>query len=276
MKSCRHARAWGRAVLVPLALAFGTAALSGCASPTAVSFESRGIPEAARLPDRAAVIFGWANDDRSGWSIDHVRIDDRERPEWDQESQRPTVFYLRPGLRKLRLYSSQSRGGSIGSEHRVRSRPFSISVAQGQVLLCPIRVRDEEPQRPIVACTVSDEGIDEAPPRRANAGPSESAESPQVQPDVAEVPVAEPTTPTPRPEVATQEPDRPSPSGDPSVEGDLGRQILDRLGSLEQRLDRLESLLRGAMRRNRPVADEADREPRDSRRQLNIDTTPPW
>lgn len=276
MKPRSRDRTLRRIALESFVVVVVTGVLGGCATPTLVSFESRGLPEAARLPDRAAVIFGWANDDRVGWSIDHVRIDDRERPEWDQESQRPTVFYLRPGLRKLRIYSTQRRSGSSVSERRVRSRLLSISVAQGQVLLCPIQIRAEYPQRPTVSCRVSEEGIEQAPRRQSRAAPPSGSESSEVQSDAAVDPDRSAVIAIPGLETAIPEPDVPVEGAGPPIEGDLGQEILQRLGSLEQRLERLESLLRGAILRNRPSSDEPNREPRDSRRQLSIDTAPPW
>lgn len=214
-----------------------TIAAGGWAQPEAVSFESLGLPDAARLPDRATVIFGWAQDGRRGWSVDRVRIDGRDRPEWDRSSQQPTVFYLRPGLRELRIYSTRS--GHVDGDRRIRSRPVSIRVDGGQLFLCPLRLRAQGSRLPTFSCTLSEP----SPDRNASPG-------------------AQATTETSGSESTSSSP--------------FEREILDRLGALERRLERLEALLRTALSQSNTPPDDPARESRESRRHLRLDTTPPW
>lgn len=202
---------------------------AGCARETqATSFETLGVPEPAQVAGRTAVILGWAREDRADWAIDRVRINGRVRPEWDAATQRPAVFYLRPGPRVLRIYS---RRGDAGDQ-LVRSRPVQIDAVADAVVVCRARVEGAESPLPRLACEPRDPG-----PVAATAGPA-----------------------TPGPEA---EPGPTPPAAD--------QRVLDRLQAIEDRLARLEELLRARL------PQQGDRGPEgEPQRSLSIDTTPPW
>jgi len=232
--------------LLPLSLAASVVTFAGVsfAQTEAVSLSSMGVPETAELPGRAAVVFGWGQDDRRGWTIDFVRIDDRGRPEWDSDSQHPTVFYLRPGLRKLRLYSTRRPTRASEPPLRIRSRVVELNVAEGQVLICPVELGAHDPPIPAVSCRV-------ASSREAGTSQAASASSQGGG--------------------ARDEAGRDQPLSD-----QLARQLLERLTAVERRLERLEALITVALGRERSTPDEPRHESRDTRGELRIDTTPPW
>jgi len=222
-------RAPGGASIVSVLAAI--AMVVGCAvAPQATSFETLGVPEPAGVAGRTAVVLGWADEARAGWTVDRVKIDDRFRPEWDAETQRPAVFYLHPGPRALKIYSS--RGGD--DIQRVRSRPARFEAVADGVVVCTVRVRADESPLPRLSCEVS-------------GARSEPTAAPAVD--------APPPPPPPAP--------------DPTAE-----RIVERLQAIEDRLGRLEELLRTRLPGTGDGARTAP--PPDTRRPLSIDTTPPW
>lgn len=213
--------------LVTLLALVATAA--GCVhAPRPTSFETLGIPEPAHVEGRTAVILGWAREARAGWAIDRVRIDGRARPEWDPETQRPAVFYLRPGARVVKIYS---RRGDAGDQ-LVRSRPAQIDAVADGVVLCTVRVEGAESPLPRLACQ----------PRSPAPAP------------VASAPAAQPPAPAPA----------------------ADQRVLERLQAIEDRLARLEELLRARLPEQGAPAPARPRGDEDPRRSPSIDTTPPW
>jgi hypothetical protein len=226
-----------RSLLTVALLAIAATAASCVHRPPPTSFETLGIPEPEPIAGRAAVILGWAREDRAGWAIDRVRIDGRARPEWDAETQRPAVLYLRPGARVLKIYCSRGDADA----QRVRPRPARIDAVADGVVVCSVRVEGDESRLPRLAC--------ELPPQRPR-------------------PPAPIATSAPWPEAPSREPQASALGAASAPAGD--ERILERLQAIEDRLTRLEELLRARL----PEAGESPRD--DARRSLSIDTTPPW
>jgi hypothetical protein len=231
---------------------FVVTAAAACTPPSVVS-STVAVPESADLPGDAAVIFGWGDGDRRGWTIDHVRIDEHGRPEWDSATQYPAVFNLRPGTRTLRIYSTRPASPPASNPLLLWSHAVQLDLSRGQVLFCPVHVKSQGPSLPSVTCRVT---------MRGERSPSER-----------DALLGRPT------KVATAQDDsgpaRPATTTAIEAPGDRGarvseqpeRELIERLGVLERRL---EILLTEALDRER--ASESS----ESRRQRLLETTPPW
>ena len=107
---------------------------------------------------------GWAREQREGWTIKRVRVDGTTRAEWNEDSQEPSIFYLRPGEHEVRLSAAQlSDPGNPSSRprRRYKVRPLEIELLEGEAQLCVIRVAGEKRRRPRVSCEAYDVGGDE-------------------------------------------------------------------------------------------------------------------
>jgi hypothetical protein len=131
------------------------AAALGCAGRQGSSFETLGIPEVEDRPGRSPIVVGWAHEERSGWVVRRVRVDGETMPQWNEETERPSVMYLTPGTRSLQLYTAQLRDPSdrsSRSRRRYRTRPVDVELEEGFAQICVIRLEGERRRRPNVRC----------------------------------------------------------------------------------------------------------------------------
>jgi hypothetical protein len=241
---------------LPASLACFALGLTGCAAAGSSSFETLGVPDAQPGPGRAALVLGWAVEQRAGWMIRAVEVDGRAADAWDARTQRPAVLDVPPGPRVLRLRAGilrDPRRPDSGLARRVRLRAVEIDAREGEVLLCVVRVAGQRAPRPRVTCTGPSRegeasGRRDAPPAgrgdRARAGGVAEAGTEEVAGGTPPGPLA---------------PAQAQPGGD--------AELLERLERLEQRLDRIEALL------VRLVDGDRVSEPRHLEA---IDTYPPW
>ncbi len=144
-----HAGALPRVLLVGVVLAMGAA----CARPGS-SFETLGVPRVSPTTNEAALVLGWQNEDREGWSINTVRINERSRETWDAASQRPVVFRLGPGRHVMRLdalHETEQDGRTM--RRRFRSPPAEVILRAGAATICAIRIEGRRRRRPRLHCS---------------------------------------------------------------------------------------------------------------------------
>jgi hypothetical protein len=123
-----------------------------------------GVPQPEPQPDRAALIIGWDQEERGGWSLSRVRIDDQVRDEWSPDTQEPAVLIVEPGSRNVRLFVERRASGL-----RLRMAPISLDLAEGEVHLC--RLTASLSARPHADCTT----LLRPPPAQARAPQSPTA-----------------------------------------------------------------------------------------------------
>lgn len=155
-------------------------ALSGCAAPQS-SFETLGVPDVAPDGD-AAVIFGWAREERAGWDVLSLRVDRQSPNRWQLDEQRPRIIRLPAGTHELQVRAVQRSGQQW--VRRIRLRPVPVRLAEGQVQLCTLHVTTRGRPRPRLACSHL-RGPEAPPPVRQAPGETAAPSSP-VQPTPAE------------------------------------------------------------------------------------------
>lgn len=146
-----------RLTLIALLCGVG-APLTGCAVRGS-SFETLGVPTPELRPGRSPIIVGWAREQREGWRITRIRVDEASRGEWNEESQEPAVFYLEPGEHQLQMSAEQlsdPRDSSSRARRRYRVRPIQLDLLEGEAQLCVIRLEGERRLRPRVRCEAHD------------------------------------------------------------------------------------------------------------------------
>lgn len=302
-----HAPTTARPVLAPLGgiaspaprvcALVALAAVAGCVRAPASSFETIGVPEPTPVEGRAAVILGWAREDREGWAIRSVLVDGRRVRGWEPETQVPVVMYVAPGRREIAV-SVRPAGGGEGGARPFRTRAEEVEVGAGDVLLCVARIVGRGPRRPVLRCMARvatgaasappvEDAASEAPPEAPPEVPREAPPEPpreETAPREGASPLQElygrldgssplsdlvssPYTPPPgvRPPAA-QGPAAPPAPGAPAGE------CLS-LEALDQRLRRLERLVEALLRdRALPPAEPS----RTATEGDAIDTSPPW
>lgn len=237
----------------------GVLALS-CTSTTGSSFQTLGVPDVSPPPSRAAIIVGWEEEQREGWSISRVRVDGRTRSEWDQASQHPAVIYLEPGQRSVQLMAEQ-RGSDPGGSavRRYRSKAVEFQLEERLSTLCVIRIRGQRRRRPRVSCADYGQSTsnreqplaDSSRTKRAvvaRSASSELVESPYPaagQLDRADEPNVTKLVPTPYASVQETEPEPPNPERADLLKNPYDDQarITERIRQLEERLERIEQVL---------------------------------
>ena len=251
--------------------------LVGCAGRQGSSFETLGVPEPEDRPGMSPLILGWARESRDGWIIDGVRIDNRARREWNEETQRPTIFYLAPGSYEMRVSSAQLRDPRDRNSHprrRYRIRPFTVDLETDTAQVCVIRIEGGDRRRPQVQCEsrefgapeddegemAQDEYGDEYADEDEIAGepetPAAAAEPPSAAGSAVPSPFDTPAGPPPReqpaadaqPEAApTPASAQPTPAPAASPSGASPRPM-----SVEERIERLERQVEELRRQLRP------------------------
>jgi hypothetical protein len=245
---------WGRASAAVAALLCGaTVACSGAGerlrSGDATSFDALGVPNARPSPGRATVVVGWDHEARGGWSVSAIRIEGRDRAEWDPTTQRPAVMVLEPGLRSLQVVAEQRATGQGGSVRRLRLAPVRIQLGEGDAATCRVRVeaRDDGRLRPLVRCEISVTTVAPARTTRELMASPYEIWSPEPEPRAPAPAPAPPASPTPIvAEASTQGSDL---LGSP-YRGSRDA-LTDRVRRLEDRLDRIERMLRDQARAQR-------------------------
>ncbi|MCU0694424.1 MAG: hypothetical protein MUF54_23810 [Polyangiaceae bacterium] len=243
-----------RCELVAVA-SFVVTTTAACTPPSAVS-STVAVPKSAAPSGDAAVVIGWGDGDRQGWTIDHVRVDGRGRPEWDSATQYPTVFRLRPGTRTLRIYSTRPATPPTTEPLQLWSQTVQLDLARGQLLLCPVHLKPRGPSLPNLTCRVMMQG--ERSPSEGDAHPGRPTRV------TTEEDASGPVHP-----VTTSALEALGDRGPPASEL-LAGELIERLSLLERRF---EILLTQAMDRER--ANQTS-ESSESRRQRLLETTPPW
>jgi hypothetical protein len=141
--------------LTVLALVCGVGApMVGCAARGS-SFETLGVPTPEPRAGRSPVILGWAREQREGWTIKRVQVDDTTRPEWNEATQAPAIMYLEPGEHTIKLGAAQlsdPRDPNSHTRRRYKIRPFGVDLLEGEAQMCVIRLSDDERARPAVSC----------------------------------------------------------------------------------------------------------------------------
>lgn len=141
--------------LTVLALLCGVGGpMAGCAARGS-SFETLGVPTPEPRKGRSPVILGWAREQREGWTIKRVQVDDTTRPEWNADTQAPAILYLEPGEHVFKLGAAQlsdPRDPNSRTRRRYKIRPFEVDLLEGEAQMCVVRLSDDERARPTVSC----------------------------------------------------------------------------------------------------------------------------
>jgi hypothetical protein len=272
-------------MVLMLACAIG-APMMGCAGRRGSSFETLGIPQPEDRPGTSPVVFGWAREQREGWVIRGVRVDERSQSEWNDETQRPTIFYLEPGVREFRVSAVQLRDpGDPNSRprRRYRIRPFRLGLEEGIAQVCVVRVEGDQRQRPRVRCEaqepeptydeadqaydeygdeyaeddeIRDEAPvdeDEEPPTVAAATPPPAPRPPSAEAGEVPSPFDPPAAPAARPPTAAPEPTPVAPPAPVAAPASATEppQSRPRVLTVEERVERLERQLEELRRQMR-------------------------
>ena len=235
--------------------------LAACSSVTGSSFETLGVPHVSPPPGKAALVIGWEQEEREGWTVARLKVDGRTLDEWNAATQRPAVVYLEPGERAVQLlaYQNKAPGGRV--VRRYRSPTVEVVLGAAGRSICAVKVRGTRRRRPRLRCwsgegqerragvagegasatlakrgviqPTQSGGLIESPYPRSNTGPEAQESQPLVPTPYASATPPAPQPPPERPDLTT------SPYEDQSGVAERVRELEERLESLERSMQKL-------------------------------------